>query len=209
MVRVFVGYTTPMFWRTKHLARSIQILLTVIGSVALASGLFVAVLTITRTPANHEGIDPPLSGAIYVGDDTCYSCHAGQDPDWSLKLDAQQAVASPVANPQIALTDVDVHAELQRRPLASEATESVGVLGDDPDRNTQRYVITTETDPVLPPGHETDATIPCTECHTVEAAESMPETNQLTLDCGTERSQLARRVCSDQDPRTVVQAQSG
>ncbi len=210
MVRVFVGYTTPMLGRTQHIARSIQVLLTIIGSVALASGLFVAVLTITRTPANHEGIHPPVNGAIYVGNETCYSCHAGQAPDWSLKLDAQQAVASPVANPQIALTDVDIHAELQRHPLANDATESVSVLGDDPDRNSQRYVITTEIDPVLPPGHETDATIPCTDCHTVEpSAEPIPETNQLTLDCGSDHSQLARRMCSDQDPRTVVQAQTG
>ncbi len=106
-------------------------LLSIIGSVALASGLFVAVLTITRAPANHEGIHSPVNGAIYVGDETCYSCHAGETPDWSLKLDAQQAVASPVANPQIALTDVNVHAELQRRPLASDATESVSVSGEE------------------------------------------------------------------------------
>lgn len=210
MVRVFVGYTTPMFWRTGHIARSIPLLLTLFGSVALASGLFVAVLTITRAPANHEGIHPPINGAIYVGDETCYSCHAGEEPEWSLQLDARQAVASPVANPQIALTDVNVHAELQHRPAAGDATESVSVLEDDSERGFQRYVITTENDPVLPPGHETDTTIPCTDCHTVEpSAEPIPETNQLNLDCESERTILAHRPCSDGDPQTVVLAQAG
>ena len=199
-----------MFGRTKHIARSIPVLLTIIGSMALAAGLFVAVLTITRTPANHEGIHPPVNGAIYIGDETCYSCHNGQPPDWSLTLDAQQAVASPVANPQIVTTDVNIHAELQRPRPAADPTESVSRLEGDSDQNRQRYVITTETDAVLPPGHEEDTTIPCTDCHTVApAAEQIPETNQLSLDCESEHSQLARRLCSDLDPQTVVLAQSG
>ncbi len=184
-------------------------LLSIIGSVALVAGLFVAVLTITRAPANHAGIYPPVNGAIYVGDKTCYNCHTGQTPEWSLKLDAQQAIASPVANPQIALTDVNVHAELQH-PGSADATESVTVLDDDVDRSARRYVITTEIDPVLPPGHETDMTIPCTDCHTVEpSAEPVPETNQLNLDCESKSTALAHRSCFDDDPQTVVQALSG
>ena len=63
-------------------------LLAVIGSVAVAAGLFVAVLTMTRTPANHRGINRP-AGTIYVGANTCFTCHKDQDHDWSQMLNAQ------------------------------------------------------------------------------------------------------------------------
>ncbi len=164
--------------RTVQLARLVPMTLAVIGSLALTFGVFVAVLTMTRTPANHPGINLPLQGAIYVGDDTCYTCHADRDEDWSQML-FSQPVASPVANPQASVIDVNVHEGVPQVGIDSgesaEVKDDDAQFADSPDR--QHYVIATENVSAHSPGtvapkleqrDAPDGANKCAACHTIK-----------------------------------------
>lgn len=129
----------------RRMGKLIPTLLAVIGSAALAVGVFVAVNSVTRTPADHRGINMPFGGAVYVGEDTCFTCHRDENPDWSLTLDLQQAVA-PMANPQVVTAGVnasEIVPHLDIGGLAALPTE-----GD----AQQQYIIETEDDQSSLPG---------------------------------------------------------
>ncbi|MEO8392753.1 MAG: hypothetical protein ABI700_07155 [Chloroflexota bacterium] len=192
MVKIFVEYGTPM--RLHRLAKLVPALLTVIGSIALASGLFVAVITMTRTPANHRGIGLSNYGAIYVGADTCYTCHKDQPHDWLLELNAQPAT-SPVANPQAAVVDVRIHDALPQ-PEMKSAT-SANVLADQVGQISQHYIIATESDPALLPGQWTPQKNPpvgCNDCHTLSPAAEIAQIKAVELNCSDCHSQHEDRV---------------
>ena len=139
--------------------RLITALLAIAGSVALAAGLFVAVLTMTRTPTNHSGINLPFGGGVYVGGDTCFTCHQDDDLDWSLTLDLQLA-AAPLANPQVVAADGDVHAVMPHLGFADMA-----VLPDNSE-DKQQYIIKTEDDQTfLPRQMDTSALKPTRTAH--------------------------------------------
>lgn len=117
----------------------ITALLAIAGSVALAVGLFVAVLTMTRTPANHSGINMPFGGGVYVGGGTCFTCHQDENPDWSLTLDLQSA-AVPLVNPQVVAADMSAGEVMPHLEFAD------AVVLPDNSENKQQYIIKTEDD---------------------------------------------------------------
>jgi hypothetical protein len=133
-----------MGWRTGRTAQWIPLVLVFIGSLAFASGLFVAVLTMTRTYDDDRGISQPRHGVIYVGADTCFTCHKDQTHDWSLLVDSQP-VASPVTNPQAALVDVAANESIPHLDLGS----TVPILEAAAQPSDPHYVITTENDQIL------------------------------------------------------------
>lgn len=137
-------YGARMLAGSGRRVKLIPALLALVGSVALAAGLFVAVITMTRTPADHQGINMPLGGAVYVGDDTCFTCHKDQNPDWSLTLDAQPA-AAPMANPQVIAVDINVREAVPHLELNATAA----LPADSKDK--QQYIIETEDDHVSLP----------------------------------------------------------
>ena len=145
----------------------IPLLLTFIGSAAVASGLFVALFTATRAPVAHDGIRMPAM--IYVGANTCYTCHEDQDHNWSQMINTQQ-IAQPLANPQSAMLEVNLKTETA--PLL------MGALGvfDDVLRadwlESQHYVIATEEGSVVVPGSDS-ASKDCTDCD----RDATPETS--------------------------------
>lgn len=129
-----------------HRVRLITALLAIAGSAALATGLFVAVLTMTRTPANHSRINLPFGGGVYVGGDTCFTCHGDEDLDWSLTLEPQPA-AAPIANPHVVAADVSAHVVIPHMEFAN-----TNVLPEN-SGSRQQYIIETEDDQgALPEG---------------------------------------------------------
>lgn len=131
--------------RNARRSRLITALLAIAGSVALAAGVFVAVLTMTRTPANHSGINMPFGGGVYVGGGTCFTCHQDEDPDWSLTLDLQSA-AAPMANPQVVAADVSAHEVMPHLEFADT------VVLPENNESRQQYIIKTEDDQAFLPG---------------------------------------------------------
>ncbi len=160
--------------------------LSVVGSIALAAGVYVAVITMTRTPANHRGIGLPLHGAVYVGADTCFTCHENGNPDWSLMLDTEP-VTSPVANPQGGLVDVSAHA--QPPLVGGAATTSVAIIGAASAAVNQHYVVATENDhlrlpsPTHPPLPSSEASALCADCHADETAAGAVQLERETGAC--------------------------
>ncbi|MCC6804232.1 MAG: hypothetical protein IT319_15225 [Anaerolineae bacterium] len=137
-----------------HRVRLITALLAIAGSAALATGLFVAALTMTRTPANHSGINLPFGGGVYVGGNTCFTCHGDEDPDWLLTLEPQPA-AAPMANPHVVAADASAHVVIPHVEFAD-----TNIL---PENNSsrQQYIIETEDDHgALPEGMNREALKP-------------------------------------------------
>ncbi|MBI1259425.1 MAG: hypothetical protein GC204_18310 [Chloroflexi bacterium] len=158
---------------SKHKIKWLPLLLTFIGSAAVASGLFVAVFTMTRAPAAHEGIRVP--NMIYVGANTCYTCHKDQDHNWSQMINAQE-IARPLENPQSRTLEVNLKTETV--PLLMGAS---GVSDDVPRadwRESQHYVIATEEGSLIVPSSEPTSK-DCKNCD----RDATPETSaNLPLD---------------------------
>jgi hypothetical protein len=159
------------------LGRWLPALLALVGSLALASGLFVAVITMTRTPANHAGVGLTARGAVYVGgDNTCFTCHGDSDPAWA---PASQPV--PASHPSAVGTAgtasglVEVSARVQVPRVGGESITNVAVMGALSDTTRPDYVIATENDRAPAPGHAAPgfqaspgagSEARCAECHT-------------------------------------------
>ncbi len=120
-------------------AKWLPMLLTLVGSVAVAAGLFVAVLTMTRTPVDHRGIG--LSGTVYVGESTCFTCHKDQTHNWSQML-SLDLITNPLANPQSGVQDVSVRTEVA--PLLVGGGNTVEAAPSEDWDAGQHYVIATE-----------------------------------------------------------------
>lgn len=164
MQGVSVNYGETMQVRKGRLGKWIPALLTVVGSLALASGVFVAVITMTRTPANHRGIGLSPHNAVYVGADTCFTCHEAGNPDWSQMLPSE-----PIIDPQAGLVDVSARTQIPR--AGGAAAQHVDIIGAMSDGVSQNYVIATESDQIRLPGQRHPAVEPpagtanCTDCH--------------------------------------------
>jgi cytochrome c553 len=140
VTEILLGYSSLMAWRIRRTGKWLRMILVVIGSLALVTGSFVAIMTVTRTTASVHGTDTPFQGAVYVGANTCFTCHGDQGPDWSPKPSAQ-AVLIPPANPRaIVVNIVKSNGQVAIQGAASAyTTEDVYDSSGD-----QRYVITTE-----------------------------------------------------------------
>ncbi len=163
-----------MHVRKGHVAKWFPITLAVTGSFALLIGIFVAVLSIPRVvAAGHPGSNMPLQGALYVGTNTCFTCHDDQPLDWSLPLYAQ-TVVDPSEKPQ-AVVNLKSGEQVQQMD-AGEIVEAYtssdeATLKQNPSH--QYYVIQTEDGHVVHPS-QLDADVTqtgdrfskCSTCHT-------------------------------------------
>ncbi len=165
-----------MHVRKGRIAKWFPITLAVIGSVALLIGIFVAVLSIPRVvAAGHPGSNMPLQGAMYVGTNTCFTCHGDHPLDWSLPL-YTQTVVDPSEKPE-AVVNLKSDEQVQQMD-AGEIVEAY-TSGDEatPRQNPshQYYVIQTEDGHVVHPsqlnadaGQMGDRFSKCSTCHTAE-----------------------------------------
>ncbi len=160
--------------QTNRAKQWIPLMLVFIGSLALASGLFVAVLTMTRTTNDDRGIQEPRHGVIYVGANTCFTCHKDQDHNWALLDNAQ-----PVAHPQIAPVDVTVSQTIPQLTPGS----TVPVLEAADQSTNPLYIITTENDQIRRADQWNvehlktkphDWTAQCADCHTKPTGTTAP-----------------------------------
>ena len=160
--------------RKGRIARWFPITLGVVGSFALLIGIFVAVLSIPRVvAAGHPGSNLPTQGALYVGTNTCFTCHRNRPLDWSLTLYTQIVVNAPekpkaVVNLKSAkhVQQIDANAMVEAYTSTDETT-----LWQNPSH--QFYVIKTEDGHVLLPTQQAiDGTqmgsnfSKCSTCHT-------------------------------------------
>lgn len=149
--------------RTNRAEQWIPLVLVFIGSLALVSGLLVAVLTMTRTTEDDRGIQEPRHGVIYIGANTCFTCHKDQDHNWAL-LDNAQTIAHTVTPPVDVALNQSIP-QLAPVPILEAATQP----------SAQNYIIATENDQVRraeqwnvdhlkskPRGWTTE----CADCHT-------------------------------------------
>lgn len=203
MFKVTLGVGEANRVRTHRLSKWVPMLLTLVGSLALASGLFVAVLTVTRTPAKHDGVGLTARGAVYVGGggDTCFTCHSENDPVWSI---ASQPV--PASHPATGAASglVEVSARVQAPRIGGEPITNVQVIGTSSDTVMPYYVIATENDSPsvssqsqpgiqASPGNEAR----CAECHSkahTSDALRLQRAEGACIICHTNTRQVSRRA---------------
>ncbi len=170
-------------------AKWFPITLAVTGSFALLIGIFVAVLSIPRVvAAGHPGSNMPLQGALYVGTNTCFTCHGDHPLDWSLPLYAQtvldpfekpQAVVNLKSGEQVQQMDAD---EIVEAYTSSDET----TLRQNPSH--QYYVIQTEDGHVVHPSQQNmdamqtdDRFSKCSTCHTTNLGVKPSEDEDVGL----------------------------
>jgi cytochrome c553 len=151
--------------------------LAVIGSIALLVGIFVAVLSIPRVvSAVHPSSNLPLQGALYIGTNTCFTCHGDKPLDWSATLYAQM-VAVPSEKPQ-AIANLKAGEQVQQID-AGEIVDAYTTQDEDRAKTNsfqQNYVIQTEDGYVVHPSLRTtretsleDSFTKCSICHTQDS----------------------------------------
>ncbi len=159
--------------RHGHVASWFPMTLAVIGSIALLVGIFVAVLSIPRVVAAvHPSSNLPLQGALYIGTNTCFTCHGDKPLDWSATLYAQM-VAVPSEKPQ-AIANLKAGEQVQQID-ASEIVDAYTTQDEDQAKHNsfqQNYVIQTEDGFVVHPSLRTtretsseDSFTKCSICH--------------------------------------------
>jgi len=163
-----------MHVRKGRVAKWFPIALAVTGSIALLIGIFVAVLSIPRVvAAGHPGSNMPLQGAMYVGTNTCFTCHGDHPLDWSLSLYAQ-SIVDPSEKPQ-AVVDLksDEHVQQMDAGEIVEAYTSSDEAALRQNPSHQFYVIKTEDGHVVHPSQLNadaaqagDRFSKCSTCHT-------------------------------------------
>jgi len=130
-------------------AKWIPMLLAVIGSIAVTAGLFVAVLTMTRTSADDPDIRP--ADTVYVGANACFTCHKDRDHNWSQMLNAER-ITNPVATSQSAVLDVNLRAETASLIVSGVVASENAPIEDW--RWNERYVIAMDDGNVVVPQRE-------------------------------------------------------
>jgi hypothetical protein len=80
--------------------KCLPIALAVFGTFALIAGVLLAISSMTIPPTEPGSPHLPLHGAVYVGANTCYTCHSDKSHDWSLTSYAQ-TIVNPLAKPEI------------------------------------------------------------------------------------------------------------
>lgn len=160
-------------FRHGHVASWFPMTLAVIGSIALLVGIFVAVLSIPRVvTAGHPSSNLPLQGALYIGTNTCFTCHGDKPLDWSAALYAQM-VAVPSEKPQV-IANLKAGEQVQQID-AGEIVDAYTTQDEDRSTNNsfqQNYVIQTEDGLVVHPSLRTtretsseDSFTKCSICH--------------------------------------------
>ena len=163
-----------MTLRQGRVAYWFPITLVVAGSFVLLIGIFVAVLSIPEVVAKgHPVVNMPLQGALYVGINTCFTCHGDRPLDWSTTLYTQKVV-NPAEKP-VAVANLIPGEHIQQID-ANEMVEAYTTTDEIQQRENsfhQFYVIKTEDGRVLLPDQLTtdgveaqESLAKCGTCHT-------------------------------------------
>jgi hypothetical protein len=153
MTAILAEYTALISIRTGNRGW-LSVMLGLIGSLSLVAGILVAVITMSRT-ATSGGTSTtlPLHGAIYVGENACFTCHSDQGHDWRLRPDETNA-ANPFASPRAVVVDVSPSVEVRGVAIhgSANAYTTDDALQAASTVSSQRYVIKTEDGHVFLPG---------------------------------------------------------
>ncbi len=172
-----------------RMAKWFPVSLALTGSLALLIGIFVAVLSIPEVVAGgHLGGNVLMPGALYVGTNTCFTCHGDQPLDWSLTLYAQ-TVVDPLQKPMV-MTNLGADDEIRVVDVGDmvEAYTTEDQLTTDHNLFGQYYVIQTEDGhTVFPKQQYEDEAEPgnsltnCGTCHTAGGATKAVEIATIRL----------------------------
>ena len=164
------GMTFP----SKHVVRWVPLTLAVTGGIALLVGIFVAVLSIPEVvSAGHPGSKLPMQGALYIGTNTCVTCHGDEPLDWSLLY--KQTVMNPAEKPHVIanLQSAEQIQQIDAGDMVDAYTTTDEIPATD-DMYHQNYVIKTEDGRLVLPQSKTDdvrlndESSFCNRCHTIE-----------------------------------------
>jgi hypothetical protein len=140
---------TPVFTMKR-----IQFFLAIAGALTLAIG---AVLIATDTAASPSAIEPgddqTGQNAVYVGSNTCFTCHPNEILHWDAAIHTA-VIQDPVVNPAAALADFNSGAAIRQLEINGETraytAQDIAFIMNGEDR--QRYVMRTEDGFALLPG---------------------------------------------------------
>ncbi len=208
MTKLFLEKPEFMTLRIGHAVSWFPTTLAVMGSLALLVGIFVAVLSIPEVvAAGHPGSNMPSQGALYVGTNTCFTCHGDRPLDWSLTLYTQIVVA-PSEQPQ-AVTNLKQGDHVQQID-ANDMVDAYTTTNEGQSTGNsfhQYYVIKTEDGHILTPIQQnigdletknSDSLSKCTTCHNEDSESKLLgfETVGLSMATKTDRVVITAMVFS-------------
>lgn len=121
----------------------------VTGSLTLLAGLVVVALSIT-VPAKINVRTSSLNEAVYVGANTCYTCHNDQPDGWSETLSPRLMRNSVIApRTDIPILQTGQASEQIILNVLAKAYTSNALESTNQSENLQHYVIQTEAGDVL------------------------------------------------------------
>lgn len=132
--------------RNSHRVQWLPITLAVVGSITLAVGIWVALVTIAKSPSSLHAAGLSFQRAIYVGSNTCFTCHSQQQQEWSL-MRYDNPIGDPIARSIVwdtAMRRIAVNGSANAYTKDGENQASSQVY-------SQRYIIKTEYGHVLLP----------------------------------------------------------
>jgi cytochrome c553 len=154
--------------------KRLQILLTIVGAVAILAGALIVVSSMTLGTPAYQTDDPSHESIVYIGTNTCFTCHSDTHRDGWHALHPQ-VIQNPVANPQVILADFSATQAVRQIDAGSEtrAFTADDVTYGGP---SQRYIMKTEDGYAVLPGSwilvagdvevsSTDWTEDCAGCH--------------------------------------------
>ncbi|MEZ4670580.1 MAG: hypothetical protein R3E39_21950 [Anaerolineae bacterium] len=124
-----------------HKIRWIPPLLIATGSLALVTGVIIAIFSIQVMGNNRQELDIAPHNAVYIGANTCYTCHSNGTPDWSPVLNPQTLVM-----PLAVVTNYEPRQD-ERQIIINDLADAYTIddsLIPATDPFPQRYVIQTE-----------------------------------------------------------------
>ncbi len=190
MMKLVLDYTELIPQRKGRIATWFPITLAVTGSFALLVGIFVAVLSIPEVvAAGHPTVKvPSQQGAMYIGTNTCFTCHGERPWDWSLTLYTQTIVDAPEKPMAVANLKPGVQVQQINTDEMVEAYTTADNVGARQDPTRQYYVIKTEDGHILLPSQKNaeeantdDALGQCMTCHTSNIDTNPSGSKRLTL----------------------------
>lgn len=165
--------------RHGRIAKWFPITLATTGSLALIAGVFVAFFSVIVSTDDQGSPNVPVHGAVYVGANTCYTCHSEESQDWSLSLHTQ-LIVNTVVKPAIITKQSSIAAV--RQIDLGDMTDPY-TPGSTTNPNSQRYIIITETghtllngqwnttDPKSEAVNPDESSIKCSGCHTTDSVQ--------------------------------------
>jgi hypothetical protein len=177
---MFSENTALMTLRRGRILKWFPITLALTGGLVFFAGIFIAAFSMT-TPAAQQRINLPRHGAVYVGENTCYTCHEDEANDWSATLYAQ-TIVNPAVKPKVVLADRGAgHENLQvRMDDLADAYTTASAFAPAGNPYVQHYVIQTEEGHIVRPrpwnatgleseaGHSEESPFFCSACHLTE-----------------------------------------